>query len=95
MSIVWTPATSHIHRANETGICEVLEMNSLKIFFNLRTRITDLLLATGRPAPDAFDHPDICAMDLRELADLPLPGLPLAVEASADQQGPMPLARCA
>jgi hypothetical protein len=68
-------------------------MNSLKIFFNLRTRIVDLLLATDRPTPDAFDHPDICAMDLRELADLPLPGLPLATES--EMQETLPLARCA
>lgn len=68
-------------------------MNSLKIFFNLRMRITDLLLAPDSPAPDAFDHPDICAMDLREIADLPLPGLPLATES--EMQETPPLARCA
>lgn len=70
-------------------------MNSLKIFFNLRTRLADLLLTPEQPASDPFDHPDIGVMNLRELADLPLPGLPLAVEASVDQHEAISLARCA
>jgi hypothetical protein len=97
MSIVLDRPYPHIHPANETSICEVQEMNSLKIFFSLWGRIVDLLSSPELPAPDPFDHPDISAMSLRDLADLPLPGLPLAqaVETKAEPHETVKLARCA
>lgn len=69
-------------------------MNTLKIFLNSIIRLSSQ--TTGPAEQDPFDHPDICAMDLRQLADLPMPYLPAApvVETEAQPES-LPLARCA
>lgn len=68
-------------------------MNSLKIFLNSIIQTMSGREIAG-PRQDALDHPDISAMDLRQLADLPMPYLPapMAVDAEAES---IPLPRCA
>jgi hypothetical protein len=71
-------------------------MTSFKFFFTPLRRVLNRLQAADSIAPDPFDHCDIQAMDLRQLADLPLPGLPLAPAAQTDNSIVQPpLARCA
>lgn len=73
-------------------------MNPLKIFLNT---IQQTMSARSTPEAirqDALDHPDIQAMDLLQLADLPMPYLPMPAPMVADaeaQPESMPLARCA
>ncbi len=73
-------------------------MNPLKIFLNSITRSAWTHAVSRAEQQDPFDHPDIRAMDPRQLADLPMPYLPAATVVDADaerQQEGMPLARCA
>lgn len=71
-------------------------MTSFKFFFTPLRRAFERLQAMDSVAPDPFDHCDVQAMDLRQLADLPLPGLPLAPAAQAETALEQPpLARCA
>lgn len=73
-------------------------MNPLKIFLNSLARSIRSRLATEVAAENPLDHPDIQAMDLLQLADLPMPYLPMPAPMVADaeaQPESMPLARCA
>ncbi len=71
-------------------------MNTLKIFLNSTLRSIWPRPAIRDEEPNLLDHPDIHAMDLRQLADLPMPYLPagMAVDAEAQPEA-IPLARCA
>jgi hypothetical protein len=48
-------------------------MISFLLFFSLLARIPPQPAQSEYLASDPLDHPDILAMDLRRLADLPLP----------------------
>lgn len=50
-------------------------MTPLKIFLNLRMRLKSAETSMKKPPGDPFDDPDIRSMDLRQLADLPFPGI--------------------
>ncbi|MBW9090553.1 hypothetical protein JNB91_22310 [Rhizobium wenxiniae] len=67
-------------------------MNPFKIFLNATTRSLRLCSATSVIEQSPLDHLDIRAMDLQQLADLPMPYLPMDVKAEPE---PIPLARCA
>ncbi len=69
-------------------------MNPFKIFLNTMTRSLRPCSAASVIEQSPLDHQDISAMDLRQLADLPMPYLPMGVKAEA-QPEPIPLARCA
>ncbi len=71
-------------------------MNTLKIFLNSILRLNGRFQSTEPFEQNPFDHPDICAMDLRQLADLPMPYLPaVSVVEAKTQPEIVPLARCA
>lgn len=73
-------------------------MNPLKIFLNTILQTMSARSTVEAFRPDALDHPDIRAMDLLQLADLPMPYLPMPAPMVADaeaQPESMPLARCA
>ena len=71
-------------------------MNPFKIFLNATTRSLRPCSATSLIEQSPLDHPDISAMDLRQIADLPMPYLPTATSLKAEAQPErMPLARCA
>ncbi|CDZ40766.1 Hypothetical protein NGAL_HAMBI1146_40380 [Neorhizobium galegae bv. officinalis] len=66
-------------------------MVPLKIFLNLKAWLETTETLTDLQSNDPFRHPDIRAMDLRQLADLPFPRL-----AQADTNcNKAPLAKCA
>lgn len=69
-------------------------MNPFKIFLNAISRSLRPCSATSVIEQSPLDHPDISAMDLQQLADLPMPYLPMDVRTEA-QPEPIPLARCA
>lgn len=71
-------------------------MNSLKIFLNTVIQAMSACDTIEASRQEPLDHPAISAMDLRQLADLPMPYLPamVAVDAEAEPES-MPLARCA
>ncbi len=71
-------------------------MNPFKIFLNAISRSLRPCSATSVIEQSPLDHPDISAMDLQQLADLPMPYLPMARSLKAEAQPElMPLARCA
>lgn len=71
-------------------------MNPLKIFLNSMKLSLSAHSTVEMPQQDILDHPDIRAMDLLQLADLPLPYLPTEMVADAGiRPETMPLARCA
>lgn len=73
-------------------------MNPLKIFLNTILQTMSARSTAEAFRQDALDHPDIQAMDLLQLADLPMPYLPMPTPMVADaeaQPESMPLARCA
>jgi hypothetical protein len=72
-------------------------MNSLKIFLNTIRQSISACSTIEPYSRDALDHPDINAMDLRQLADLPMPYLPamVAMDEAEAEPASLPLARCA
>lgn len=71
-------------------------MNPLKIFLNSMIKPILRFQESEDAEQNYFDHPDIRAMDLRQLADLPMPYLPAATSTEiAPQQGSIELSRCA
>jgi hypothetical protein len=71
-------------------------MISFKLFFNLTSRMPAHPTRSEYLAPDPLDHPAIRAMDLRQLADLPLPERsPANVAEPQDARHDGTLARCA
>ena len=71
-------------------------MNPLKIFLNSMIKPILRFQESEDAEQNHFDHPDIRAMDLRQLADLPMPYLPAATATEiAPQQGSIELPRCA
>lgn len=71
-------------------------MNPLKIFLNSIKRSLSACSTVETSQQDLLDHPDISAMDLLQLADLPMPYLPTEMVADAkNQPETIQLARCA
>ncbi len=66
-------------------------MAPLKIFLNLKAWLETAETLTDLQSNDPFRHPDIRAMDLRQLADLPFPR-PLQADTNCNKA---PLAKCA
>nr|WP_250809649.1 hypothetical protein [Neorhizobium tomejilense] len=66
-------------------------MAPLKIFLNLKAWLETTETLTDLQSNDPFRHPDIRAMDLRQLADLPFPR-PLHADTNCNKA---PLAKCA
>ncbi|MGK6315378.1 hypothetical protein [Neorhizobium sp. DT-125] len=50
-------------------------MTPLKFFLNLKARLEATATEAEMQADDPFRHPDIREMNLRQLADLPFPGI--------------------
>ncbi|MEQ1403317.1 hypothetical protein ABK249_00095 [Neorhizobium sp. Rsf11] len=65
-------------------------MASLKIFLNPKTWLKSAGASMEKLSDDPFDDPDIRSMNLRQLADLPFPGI-----YDKARREKMPLAKCA
>lgn len=50
-------------------------MTPLKFFLNMKTWLETAETPAGMQDDDPFRDPDIRSMDLRQLADLPFPGI--------------------
>lgn len=76
-----------------TNLRKVTIMTPLKIFFKLRTWLetTEAEAFAETQTCDPLRHPDVQTMDLRQLADLPFPGIYHAEPATERPQ----LAKCA
>ncbi|WJR67775.1 hypothetical protein QTA58_03135 [Neorhizobium sp. CSC1952] len=72
-------------------ICEVTIMTPLKFFLNLKALLKATETQVETQSDDPFRHPDIREMNLRQLADLPFPGI-FRDESSCEKA---PLAKCA
>lgn len=71
-------------------------MNPLKILLNSIKRSLSARSTVDTSQQDPLDHPDIRAMDLLQLADLPMPYRSTEMAADAGTQPDnLPLARCA
>ncbi|CAN7208250.1 hypothetical protein [Neorhizobium tomejilense] len=66
-------------------------MAPLKIFLNLKAWLETTETLTDLQSNDPFRHPDVRAMDLRQLADLPFPR-PFQADTNCNKA---PLAKCA
>ncbi len=73
-----------------TNLRKVTIMTPLKIFLKLKAWL-ETAEAIAETYDDPLRHPDIHAMDLRQLADLPFPGAYRAEAATESAQ----LAKCA